>query len=277
MRLTTKIILGVILSIFLIAIIFIVGFSFSERKNYQRPYTTTTKIPQDNLTGISVEPYRVILFEVENTDPDNKYPYGFAGDINGIFLNPITTPDEENKLFIPGALRDFISAQTLNDTLHIQLKITDLCEKYKEENKNIYLFSGIRLQLNTSTVDYVNKESGINTFVSHIETNRIKINSSGGVHIDSCKAEVIDPVISSNYNRLTVTNCIAGKIYLDLDRGNHWNIENNNIEEQILTGSKTHGITHHKNESGKISWQPKNKEAKLNVTIQGDTTQIILR
>jgi hypothetical protein len=52
-------------------------------------------------------------------------------------------------------------------------------------------------------------------------------------------------------------------------------VENCKIETENITGSGNHHIILTKNESKKTNWLPKNEEAKLNIALQGDTTQFI--
>ncbi|MDR0575780.1 MAG: hypothetical protein LBG96_17465 [Tannerella sp.] len=279
MKLTTKIISGIILSAFALSLLFIIGFSFTDRKYFKRAYNNTiTRIPQDNMMGIEVEPYRVIVLDTERPDTENNDAYGFGYDECGLFINPAATPDKENKLFIPEALHGFISAKTNDDTLTIRIKIDELRKKYKKEDADNYtFFAGINLHLYTSNTNVINKITSVQTKISNIETDTIRVNAWGDIHIDSCKAIVINPVLEENYRKLTVKNSYARTIHLDLDRINNWNIENCKIKEENLTGSNRHSITKHRNESGTINWYPKNKDAELNIKVQGDVTQIIFQ
>jgi len=285
MRPTSKIILGIILSIFIISLLFIIGFSFSERRNYVNTYSNSIYIPQDNPIGISVESFRVIVLEEDRTGivveeevkPGLIRIYLSYSDKNGLTLNPVTS-GEENNLFFTEALYDCIAAKTSNDTLTIQIKTDELRKKYgKEGGKDYILFSGINLCLHTSNVNVINKINGFPTKVSNIETDSIKIVTNGEILIESCKAMVIDPVMYHSYHKLIVKNSVAQTIYLDLDRLRNWNIEGCDIEVENLTGSGKHNITHHRNEKIKINWYPKNEKAELNIKVPGDTTQIVFQ
>ena len=283
MRLTTKIIAGIILSIFLLSLLFIIGYSFTDRKNYNLSFANhTINIPQEDKTGIDIEPFRVLVFKVEQSDIDNRFYYNFTNEKNGLFIHPATTPDEENKLFIPEVLNDFISIQTSNDTLTIKIKFDEVREKYAKMNEalekrqlpgvgyGIYV-SGVNLYLHTSNINVINKLNDIQTQIINMKTDSVKIYSSGDINIDSCKAAVMEP----NTNRkLTVKNSEAKTIYMDLDRTRKWNIDGCVIEEQNVTGSGRHDITFHRNETGKINWYPKNENAELNLKFKGNAAQI---
>ncbi len=277
MKLTTKIIFGIILSVFAISLLFIIGFAFTDRKHYQRVYNTAIQIPQDNMTKIELEPYRIIVLDMERTDTTNEYSYGFSSENCGLFLNRATT-NKENKLFIPETLHDFISTKIKNDTLTIGIKVDDLRKKHQKENAgNHTFFEGANLNLYTSNANVINKISAMRTSIQSIETDSIKVTAWGEIQIDSCKATIINPDLKESYRMLTIKNSYAKTINLDLDRIENYNIEHCVIEEENLTGSKEHSIVQHRNESGKINWLPKNKEAELNIKIQGDTTQIIFQ
>lgn len=275
MRPTSKIILGIILSIFILSLLFIIGFSFSERRNYRKIYSDVISIPHDSIIGINVASFRVIVLEEDRTGVvPGQLRYFSYTDQNGLTLNPKTS-GEENNLFFPEALNGFVATKTNNDTLTIQIKVNELIKKYDGEGSRVHLFfSGINLCLHTSNVNVINKVSGFLTKVSNIETDSIKIDSYGDILIESCKAMVIDPVMNQSHCQLTVKNSVAQTIHLDLDRIKNWNVEGCDVGVENLTGSGRHNIIQHRSERVKINWFPKNKDAELNIKVPGDTTQI---
>ena len=282
MRPTSKIILGIFLSIFITSVLFIIGFSFSERRNYNNHSSYFKSIPQDNPIGINVESFRVIVLEEDRTGvviEEEKngiiHTYVSYSESNGLTLNPITF-GEENKLFFPEALNGFLAAKTNNDTLTIQIKVNELRKIYGG-GKDYMSFSGINFALYTSNVNVVNRVNGFPVRVNNIETDSIKIFSCGDILIESCKAIVIDPVMDQNFRKLIVKNSVAQTIHLDLDRLGNWKLEGCDIGVENLTGSGRHHIIQHRNEKIKINWYPKNKDAELNISVPGDTTQIVFQ
>ncbi len=273
MRLTTKIIIGAILSIFSISLLLIIGFSFTDRKNH-RSSVNFIQLPQENPTGIELGSFKTITIDKEPYET-NEYNIYLREDDCNLYID--STPEQNNPdmLFIPESLKDYISTGITGDTLNIRLKIWDLHNKYKSDKYRSHSVAGINLHFTLSKIDIINKLHDLSIQVKNIETDSVKINSRGSIYIDSCKINVITPVIKTEYynKKLTITNCEAKKVNLDLDNSHRWNFENCNIEEENLTGSHIHNIT--QNESGKINWLPKNKDATLNITVQGDTTQII--
>ena len=280
MRLTTKILSGVIGSIFILSLSFIIGFSFSERRHYSTNYNTPNiSIPQDNQIGISLEPHRVIVIEEDFTGvriEDEKTPgmirFNMGINISSLTINQIV-PEMESKLYIPEALNGCIATIIHDDTLTIQIKNYELRKKYDKEDSVAYIsFSGVDLCLHISNVNIINKVSG-NSLLHNLETDSIVIDSRGDVLIESCKANFIHSV----NGRLTVKNSIVKAILLDLDRRGSWNLEGCEIENQIFTGSGRNYVTWNRNETGTINWHPKNPDAELNLKIQGDTTQIVFQ
>ena len=275
MKLTTKIILSIFGSIFFITFLFIIGFSFSEeRRNYRTFHFNAISIPQDNKIGINLaSPYHVIVLEDEKTETQAGYALTFASNDSDLNVCSIGT-EEEDKLFVPEAMYGFISVKTDNDTLTIKIKKEELRKKYEEEDRKYIVLSGVHLYLHTSHVDVINHMSGIQTKVINMETDTIKIYSTGNILIDSCKANVIDPVTR---NSLSVTNSTVKVINLDFNRISRWSITDCDIETKNMTGSDRHHITLHRSETGKINWYPKNEKAELNIKVPGDTTQIVYR
>lgn len=286
MRLTTKIILGVITSILALSILFIISFSFSERERPSHSYPSSINIPQDNKTGIEIAPFRVVVLDIERTDALDYY-YHFEDDSCGLFLKP-TTAGEANKLFIPETLSGFITAQTKNDTLSVGIKVDELRKKYSIADSSqkqtppqvgtMYFISisGVNLHLYTSNVNVINNIDRLSVKMNGIETDSIKIISAGNVLIDSCKATVIDPH-TQNHSALKIKNSTAKAFNLDLDVIKKWQTVNCLFEEENLTGSNKHTI-YRIREPGdapsKINWQPKNKDAELNIHLKGDPVQV---
>ena len=272
MRLTTKIMLSIIAAIFLIPLIFIIGFSFTDRKNYNHSNVEFINLSQENKTGIELPSYKKILIDEAPFKSEEGYYNGFSNNCS-IFLE--LNPEEHNSdmLFTPESLKDFIAIDTYDDTLKIIINFMGLGKKLKnDENKNRF-YSELDLHFNISNIDVTSNIRRLSITAKNIHTDSIIVKSSGNIYIDSCKADVIEPV--TKYRRLTIKNSDLKKLNLDLDYADIWHIENCNIEEEYLTGGKTHNITQNKDESRIIHWHPKNKNAKLNITIESDTAQII--
>jgi len=283
MRRTTKIILGIIGSIFIGSLLFIIGFSFSERRHdaYSNGPINEINIPQDKSIGIDIAPHRVVVLEEVNREAgfEEETKSGkiyisvnyYYSSKNSLTLSPIASGGGD-KLIFPEKLDGCIVATTHNDTLTVQVKVDELQKKFKKKpEKELLFFSGINLTVCTSNVNIINKISNFQTVVANIETDSIKIHADGNILIESCNAFDIDPGLDGN---LTVKNSMAKTINIDLDRRRSWKFEGCKIEYQNMTGSRKHNVTIHKNESGIINWSPKNSKAELNLKFQGNATQI---
>ena len=283
MRLTTKIIIGIILSIFALSLLHIIAFSFTDRKNYSRSYPNRSiVIPQTNNTGINIESYRVIVLASEQFDMQDRFYCHFPKENNGLLIHPAATIDEDNKLFIPEALNGFITTQTNNDTLILKIKIDALSEKYgnKDDGNTKYLsgikhalpISGLNLYLHTSNAHVINRLSDLQTQINNMKSDSIVIYSSGEIVINDCKANVMIP---NSIRKISVTNSVAGEITLDLDSVDKWEIYNSTVKTRNFTGSKrNHNLVFSENEHGKINWLPKNKDAELNIRFKVSSAQI---
>ena len=282
MRLTTKIVIGFILSIFILALGFIIGFSFTDRINYSRNYNTEDfnpnferfNISQENITLIEVKPYKTILLESEpDINNEYKYPQGT------IFIKPANIPAEKNKLFIPEELSQFLNIISLNDTLTIRLKMKDLYEKYDaiSQNKNsLFSIYEFNLSVNTNTVDINNNLSEVDIDIRNIKTDKVKINTSGKLNIDSCQVDIIEPHIRDEHKKFRLKNSQVKELKIDLDyMTSNWMVSNCDIEVENLTGSDSHNVELPKSEAKVMNWIPKNKDAKLSVTLRGDTARIV--
>ncbi len=284
MRLTTKIIIGIILSIFLLCLLPIIGYSFSDRKNYNRSsYAPTIQLPQTELTGILIETSRVIVFEkvLDQSNTDN-YNVWLSNNNNDLFIKPPTSEEDKDKLFVSSELREFITYRKNNDTLFFQINLDAIALKYDKQeevldknNKKFRYgvsFSGLNLYLHTANVNVINMISAFRTQIKNLETDSIKIYSTGEIVIDSCKAHVIEP---ESKQKLLVTKCTAKTINIDLDIVTNWRVKDCDIDVRNYSGSKNnHSFEITPPETGTIYWLPKNKDAALSIKFKSDTTRI---
>ena len=288
MRPTTKITIGIFLSIYVLSILHIIYFSFTERKNYPDLINHSIRFSQEHTMGLNLPPCRVIVFEAEQFDPERACYYPLVSNESGVFIHPAATIDEDNKLYFPEELNDFISLQTKNDTLVVKIKMDGMAQRYgmmdvpllkgrTTRSRHYVSVSGVNLYVHTSEVNIINKLGDIPIQVSRLETDTIKIYSMGGVAIDSCKAKVIDPVVESRYDgRFTMTNSATQALNLDLDKTRGWRTTNCNIEAINITGSgRNAGLNLYSNEYGTINWLPKNSDAELSIKIKGNPAKVI--
>jgi hypothetical protein len=273
MRLTTKIIIGAILSTFLISVIFIISISFFGKKNSNRLNAYNIELSQDNITGIELSQFNTIVIDVVPYE-SNKEFFAISDDCH-IYFDSITEQDNSDMMFIPESFKDFVSTATYGDTLNIKLDLFGIGNKYKSVENGLHAISGLNINFRVSKIDVINNMQYLKINAKNIVTDSIKIHSDGDIFIDYCKAQYIEPVLKSNHFKLNITNSEAKRVHLDLDYVQNRNIMNSNIEEEYMTGSRTRHITWQRNKSGKINWVPKDADAELIIKIQGEPTQIL--
>lgn len=270
MRLTTKITIGIILSVFIISLATIIAFSFSDRKKYKSRFQSDmVAIPLDQKTGIDINSYQVIVLDKEQTDTEVNYYWNTENCC--LTFNPVTIENERNKIFMPEALSDFVTINIFDDTLTVKVNVEELRKKYLDTNKYNIVISGLQFNLHTSAVNVVNKLNDVRTEIRNIETDNIDIKTSGDVTIYGCNTDKA-AILSGS---LKIIDSKIKELNLDLDHMRSWKIENCTIEVENLTGGNNHNIQQPKDEAEKINWLPKNKDARLNVTLYGDTSQIV--
>ena len=270
MKLTTKIILGFLLTVFITSLVLIIGFSFSDRTKFERNFISDRiSIPQEK-TGIELPSFKTIVIE-KTTDTKKLFP----NDDCYIKFESAKEEHSANILFIPEAMKDFVSVHSSDDTLKVKLDMDALIAKFDNSDYPYSAISGVNMHFYTSKTDIIQKIEWIPVIISNIETDSIKIRSRGTVNIVDCKAIVIDPLFDDR--RLIIKNTEAKRVYIDMDHIPNWNFENCNIEEEYITGSKRYNMTYHKNEAKIIYWVPKEKDATLNIKIEGEPAKIIIQ
>ena len=275
MKLTTKIVLGIIISIFLLSAGVIIGISFIDIEKYRQSYTGVSlpRISQENIITVEVEPYQTIMVEKELMNDKRDFnPFGT------ILIKPVINEGEKNKLLLPEELLRFTDITSSNDTLIIRLKMDELYEQHypNKETKSgiLYALDGANFFIHSNTVDVICNLYGIKLDIRNMETDRIKINTYGEVTIDSCQVNLIEP--SMHRRKFLLTNSQVKELNIDLDRiGYGWQIENCDIEVENLTGSGKYRTDLAMSEAKTMNWLPKSKDAQLTVTLHGDTAKVM--
>ena len=283
MRLTTKIIIGVVLSIFMLSLFHIIFFSFTKRRYYERKnLEVSMMISQVEKDSLATDAYRVIVIEAESIDEKNVYYAILNNDQCGLLINPAKNADEKNKLIFPKELSRFISTTTNLDTLTVKIKTNEMIKNYLETHDivtktdnvryilNYVYFSGFNLFLNTSNVNVINKVADLQTKIDSLETDTIKVLSDGKIDITLCKADYIEPALIRRHQPITLTKCTIKKLYCDLDQIGRWNTVTCDIEETYFTGTNNMSASYDNKERGTIKWRPKTKDAEITLKFKGD-------
>ena len=279
MRLTTKIVIGIIISIFLLSLCFIIGVSFIDTEKFERRFNVNQpSISQETIIAVDIEPYQTIwIDEEEYQEVKNIFLQGM------IRINPVSKQEDTNKLFMPEALLQFVNIIYSSDTLIIRLKTDKLYERYVKNREEASFFSnsfriisGVNFFAHPNTVDIVCNVDRIKVDIRNITTDKIRIQTVGDIEIDSCQVEIIESYARKNWPSFLLKNSQVKELNIDLDQtGRSWKIENCEIEVENLTGSGNHSVVLPKSEAKIMNWIPKDKDAKLTVTLYGDTARIV--
>ena len=274
MRLTTKIVLSIITSIFLLSFGIIIALLINAKKNNYYENDFPRIISQENIISVDIEPYKTIwIDEEENLKDIQIYPAGT------LLLKPAIREEEKNKLFLPEELLPFTTIVSSNDTLIIRLKLEGLHKQYvptKQMNKHIiHVLDGVNFVMHPNTLDVISNINGIKIDIRNMKTDRIDICTFGEVNIDSCQVDRINPDMRRGRIFL-LKNSQVKELNIDLDQmGSSWIVENCDIEVENRTGSGNHRADLPKGAAKIVNWIPKNKDARLAVTLYGDTVRIV--
>ena len=261
MRLSTKITLGIMGGVFLISLLFIIGFSFTDRKNSVRQDRQVT-ISQDNLVPIEIGEFKTVSIDyLSEKSGHDIYIDGC------LFVKPTATESNKQELLVSEEVRKYINTLTTNDTLFIRFD-------WKQMNKDLANANGsssfrvvhdVNYYLNTSVVDIISNTDMVKINIQDIKTDHIKVCTTEEILINSCEAVSVTP----SGNNFKIQNSTIHTLNLDLDKVRGWNVENCSIQEENLTGSGNHRNTISKSETKVMNWIPKDKDARLNLEIVG--------
>lgn len=275
MKFTTKIVIGVIATIFALSILFIVYAaiefnrvddcdSYSNRR-YERAFYT---IPQSDMQTVDLSPFRVIYLE-----DDHSKDIRVEGTLN---LHSSEEGKNENKLTIAKNMLPYIKHTVVGDTLKIKVNksaIQDFCKDKQAGNTMGIRGLNINIISAGSEIRIANNLSYFTLTARNVNARRVGIsNNDSNVDIGSCKIGQLNIL---NGGDLTISKCRIDTLDLDLDYVRGWNIVHSKVDVENLTGSNHHSIRQSKTESNTVNWTPKNKSAELNITVPNDTVRII--
>jgi hypothetical protein len=267
MRLTSKIVLGIILFVFIGAIVFIVGLSFVNIEKVDN-----FRISQKNVVGVEVPPYKAIVIYQKIHDNITA-----AIRTDGVVsFKPLTESTQRNKLYMPTELRKYLDIKLQNDTLVIQLDMQKL-EKQFTDRKNFNSFGvveGIDFTIYTDGVDVTNTAYGLAIRMDDLNVESLKVNSAAKVNIVSCNAQSLQFSSDAGGGQLILENSRIQRLNLNLDKIADWQVKDCQIEEENLFGSKTHFVKIPKSETKVLNWHPKNKNARLNIELLEDSARL---
>lgn len=274
MRQTTKIVLGIIISLFLIVFFSLIGISF--QREYEKIYEGwQLEIAQENIMEVPVEDFKVIV--LADGDINNKEVlYRLSGNLS---IRPLTDDDHKQTLWMPEELKPYVELSCKNDSLKIQFDSHDI-RKYFENIKAVSAdykalpdrVSGINFIICTEAVDVINKVTSIDLDVKGFIGDQMNI-ACGNILVDSCQ---IHSISSVNGHNVQIKNSKIQVVNLDLNELT-WSFDHSSIGVLNLTGSGSlQRIRLLGRDIKELNWYPKEKQTKLELSLPGDTLKLIL-
>lgn len=279
MKCTTKIVLGIIVAIFTLSIIFIIYAAIwynGDERNYFPEYygTLSYQIPQGDVTTYDLDSFQVLRFETVSGD-------GYSGRMlkGELIVRSQISETDKNQLVVPSAISRYINMEAVGDILKIRVDREAILELYKDSiDKKYESLTGLDMSLYLSdrNVKIMNTIPYINVFVDSLNADMVDmLVESGKIKVKSSKITHLRTQ-AHRYGSFLLQQSEIDTLTLDLDNINGWTITDSRIEVENLTGSGYHNVQQSKRESKVFNWIPKNKDAKLNMSVS-DTLQVVFK
>lgn len=278
MRLTTKIILGIILFVFVASIAFIVGFSFTDRGKY-KDETKFFSVNQHSSMMLNLPSYSAICVDYDTCTFDEKSLPSNVFAFGDITILPARSDDQSHLLFFPKEMKNFINTKVENDTLFIiidKFQLAKTIESKGKIGKPGAILDDVNFTIYVKNPNIENRIFSINTNIQKINSKFIKASGNGAVYISSCISEKMEIL----QNNITLSNCKIKQLNFALNkhRESELKIRNCQIDEENISSENTCSVQKSQLGNPKVlNWYPKNKKAKLNIELSGDSTQIVFK
>lgn len=275
MRLTTKIVLGIIAAAFLIAIGCICYLSLNYDGGRKAGLILKEETAGIDISGQKViEIYADTIPAKDGRGDKDKYYVIFDGLIN---IQPVTNEGDKGKLYIPEQLKEYLEISTVHDKTILRVKTAELLANHykngipspaaiRELNFTVYA---------DSYVDIRSRVDGLRANVQGLKAGSINIEIlRGDLNIENCEADIITPAIR-DWGSFVMKNSKTKVFNADLDYLQNWKIEQCDIDTENLTGSGNHDVEVPATECRVMNWNPKNEKASLNVSLGSDTARVV--
>lgn len=265
MRRTTIILLGIISSLLLLSVIFILYQSTLDLADFKMDNQ------KSNLSGkvdsISISSYKILKIKEISRVSDNHT-------MGKIFVKPAKYAMQTGYFYFPNELLSMVTKRISGDTLIIQLnydekKLDAIKERYKcgKLNAFFHLYTSP-----TSALSICNEVNELDTELKGVSLSEAVVNSCSSIVVDSCNINNLN--LSGWYPSINLKNSKINIFSLDLENLNNWNVHNCQINEEHLTGNGYHAIHLPKSECKRMTWKGKTKEASLHVDLDSDKASI---
>lgn len=284
MRLTTKIVIGIIATIFLASFIYI----FYKAATQEKP--VSFDISSIKYTSIDIPPYKKVTVEI---DPDGEYKiensrhyYNFYGDIS-IFStdekwDSLPHPDagKKDKLLVAEGLKPYIRYVLDNETLKLYINPTDSLIKQWTEGRMYHSTSLIKMMIFTdsSSLDIQSNMDKIDISANHLNSDQMKIETkSGNILVNYCTTNSLTARIGNGFKSLTINHSKMKELNVHNENFDFdWNITDSKIETANLSGYTGKQISIYPNSFKKVNIIKRGDEqSSFNIKIFADTAQLV--
>lgn len=283
MRLTTKIVLGIIAAIFLISIITIICLSINNGRSSidEEAMTENTK-----MTSIDISTHKFITLDMEHND-NNVFFSGTLDfhpllDENEKEKWPFENAGEKNKLIVTEELKPNIRQVLAGDTLKLFLKPFDKMMSKKRNARMYYVESKIKMILfHEGDINLKNNISFISVNINDINTNSMNLSSPGEIRLQNCTVDTINPSIRKNdesfflSRHLSINNSKIDILNFKFVGNSELNLNDSKIETGNFYGYTNKKLTIPANTFKKINHIKEAGEKSLELEIFSDTVQFI--
>jgi|GEM_PF-6072365 len=275
MRLTTKIVLGIIAAVFLTATGYICYLSLSYDGEKKTGVILTDETVSIDISGQKIIEIYADTISIKNDGKDkDKHYIIFDGLIN---IQPAAKEEDKGKIYIPEQLKEYLEISALHDKTILRVKTAELLtDHYKNKIPDPAAIRGINFTIYAdSCVDIRSRIGGLRANIQGLKAESINIDiMRGDLNIENCEADIITPTVRG-WGHFVMKNSRTKVFNADLDYLQNWRIEQCDIDTENLTGSGNHDVEVPATECRVMNWNPKNEKASLNVSLGSDTARVI--
>lgn len=282
MKCTTKIVLGIIGFVFAFSVIGIIYIAITFDREALRSWryndysARSFEIPQEDMKSFDLSSFKVLSFKVDENAPVD----GDKRVEGNIVLAPAKSKGDKNQLTFTNNISPYVNYEIVGDTLNIRLKHGDICKAYADSigDWGSYVRGvTLTLSINNPEIQIISEIPRFGVIANDIDVNKLSVVANEcSIVIQESKIGELSASIyrEGGSGSVFLAKNTINTFNLDLDNVNNWGVKECQIGTENLTGSGNHNTQQSKSEAKIVNWIPKHKDAIMNVSLRGDTTQI---
>lgn len=293
MRLTTKIVFGIIGAIFLASITCIIVLSIGyERKESTRVEELDKQIKESNekKVAISVPSYKNMILDLNISENESEElldrvrtfiggcVYFTSAPIDSFNVSlPEDLTQDKKIVLIPETLEAYVKWTIDADgTLRLLLKPSeDLLYPYKERDYFIYRPKIEIIVLSESIERFCSEVNNINADFKGINANLMEIGTNDGdISISDCNIGTLIPK-TGREKKVKITNSKIKDLNVDFSSGLQLNTFQCEIETGHFRGNTDTWNVNGKSDFRKINWVQNDKDKPLNFKLKTDSVTLV--